>query len=82
MADTKITALPAATAVAAADLFTLVQGGANKKVSASLMNYLSQGAVDPTVAPADTTQTYIYFNNVALTAWFWDTNGAAWVQFV
>jgi len=40
MADTKISALPAATAVAAADVIPIVQGGVNKKATVSLLNVL------------------------------------------
>lgn len=36
MASTKISALPAATAIAAADLFTIVQGGVNKKAAGTI----------------------------------------------
>ncbi len=55
MADTKISALPAATSTTSPDLFTLVQGGANKKITfanivASLGGSATWGAITGTLS--------------------------------
>jgi hypothetical protein len=52
MADTKITALPAATTVAGADLATIVQGGSNKQVTFTVI-----GSLFAPLHPAINTQT-------------------------
>jgi hypothetical protein len=65
MADTKVSAMPAASSVADADLVPIVQGGVNKRAAASLIRGAGSGATnldglsDVTITSPTTDQTLI-----------------------
>jgi len=56
MANQKITAMPVATAIADADIATIVQGGANKQVTALILLKTPQDAAAAAQAAADAAQ--------------------------
>jgi len=41
---------------------------------------MSDGVVDPTTAPSNTSITNVYYNTATPSTWVWPAGGAAWVQ--
>lgn len=80
MANAKISALPAATAVGNTDLFAIVQGGVTKKATASLVLPTLTGAVDPNgVVTGSQGQIYTQITGGTATLWINTTGGTVWL---
>ncbi len=80
MAAAKISALPAATAISAADVFALVQGGVTKKVAASVVLPVLTGSSDPNGSVTGSVgQIYTQVSGGVATLWINTTGGTVWV---
>jgi hypothetical protein len=80
MANAKISALPAATAVASTDLLAIVQGGVTKKATASLILPTLTGSADPNGSVTGVQgQIYTQISGGTATLWINTTGGTVWI---
>jgi hypothetical protein len=80
MAAEKISNLPVATSVAAADLFAIVQGGVTKQAASSLMLPTLTGSADPNGSVTGAVgQIYTQVSGGLVTIWVNTTGSTVWV---